>query len=139
MTPRIATTLIFSGAKPAASEASIPAITASNLSRLAISLNRSRRSVSRLIVRLFRPDARSGAARSASEMPLVVIAKVFSPGSAPSRSTISPMSRRAKGSPPVSLILSIPMPTKIPASLTISPSVNTSARGVQSMPCGGMQ
>jgi hypothetical protein len=72
-------------------------------------------------------------------MPLVVIARVLSPGSADNRAAIAPTSRRVSGSPPVSRILSMPSPTKTVPRRTISSAVKISARGVQSMPCGGMQ
>jgi hypothetical protein len=59
--------------------------------------------------------------------PLVVIERSFKPGIAAIPLTMSHMSFRISGSPPVSLILEMPKLTAIFAMRTISPTVISSA------------
>ena len=107
LTPRCTTVLSLTGCRPASIAASMPSSTLASSSRRVISTNRSRWSVSRLMLIRRSPAWRNGSASWRSVAPLVVIAT--STPRAARRSTSRGRRWRTVGSPPVSRIESTPV------------------------------
>ena len=139
LTPRISTALTFTGSSSAAFAASIPAMTSSKRSRKVNFLNRSRSRVSRLMFTRLSPAALRPGAISARRMPFVVKEIAGLSGSALMRLTISTMSGRSSGSPPVRRMPVMPFSV---ATSTTSMSSSTESKcspGNQSAKSLGMQ
>ena len=127
--PRRTTMLIFTGASPAASAASIPASTrATGNSTSFMHLNTVSSSESRLTVTRFSPAAASAGACSASSEPFVVSVRSMS-GICASIPTSTSRPRRMSGSPPVRRIFFVPRLAKTAASLASSSKVRSCSFG----------
>ena len=130
LTPGINTVLIFIGVKSASRALLMPLRTSSKRSRKVIALNRSALKVSREILTRSKPASFNGCANAAKRIPLVVSESFGGFGRLLMRATISTMSGRSNGSPPVNRTSSIP--ASIPTSrIVISSSVvNKSSDGI---------
>ena len=126
--------LVIIGSNPVVRAASIPSSTleTSPFSPL-ISLKTASSKLSRLMVIRFKPAALSSSARSASKVPLVVRAR-SSPRNSFSALTISTISRRRRGSPPVTRSFVTPSCINNPAIRLISPGVSQWRLGRNSYP-----
>ena len=125
-TPRRTTALSSTGARPAASAASMPrrtSVTGTSESLMVRKTCASRES--RLTVTRRRPARASSAARRSSSAPFVVKARSQS-GIVARSSTRSGRSARSSGSPPVSRSLRTPSPANTRATRAISWMVNSS-------------
>ena len=138
-TPGINTVLILIGVKSASRAAFSPLRTSSNRSRNVIALNRSALKVSSETFTRSKPASLSGWASAAKRMPFVVNESFGGFGRLLILATISTMSGRSSGSPPVNRTSSIP--ASIPTSrMVINSSVESkSSVGIQAAKSCGMQ
>ena len=121
LTPGITTMLSLTGSSPTPRAASMPSSTsASSASLRVMDGNLSGLNVSRLMLTLFSPAFFSSAAYLASMVPLVVSEMSFMVPIPASIATRSDNSALTSGSPPVSLILSIPISAAALAMVLIS-------------------
>ena len=115
--PRSSTALILIGCSPASRADSSPANT-SSMRSLCVSLMKvSRSKVSRLTLMRSNPASLSGLASSTRRNPFVVNESFGAFGRVEILETISTMSARNSGSPPVRRTSSIPMDTAAPITL----------------------
>ena len=138
-TPRSKTALIFTGNNPASFAASIPSKTSGRRSLYVIFLNTSRSNVSKLILIRRKPASNNGFASLASASPLVVMDKIGGFFIADIRETISTMSGRRSGSPPVRRISSMPCETPTSMMEINSSVVRSSSDGNHAAKSCGMQ
>ena len=137
--PRNKTVLILTGIKPASFAACIPANTSGRRSLYVIFLNTSRSSVSKLILIRRKPASNNGFASLASAIPLVVMDKIGGFSIAEIRETISTISGRKRGSPPVRRISSMPCETPTLIIEINSSVVRSSSDGNHAAKSCGMQ
>ena len=133
LVPRMSTELIFSGVKPAARAASIPAKTSLIRSLKVNFLKRSRSRVSNEILIRLKPASTKGCANLARAKPLVVIESLGGLDIALIRATISTISGRSSGSPPVKRISFMPCETAASITAINSSVVSRSSLGSQAL------
>ena len=138
-TPRSKTELILIGLSPAARAADIPAKTSSIRSRNVISLNRVLLKVSKLILIRSSPASTRGLANCAKARPFVVMDNRGAFVMELIRATISTISGRSKGSPPVRRISSIPSETADSITVISSSVVKRLSFGSQAAKSCGIQ
>ena len=139
LTPGINTVLILIGVKSASRALLMPFRTSSKRSLNVIALKRSALKVSSEIFTRSKPASFSGCAKAAKRIPLVVSESFGGFGKLLMRATMSTMSGRSSGSPPVNRTSSIP--ASIPTSrIVISSSVESkSSVGIHAAKSCGMQ
>ena len=133
------TVLTFMGNSPAALAACNPSMTSSKRSLYVSFLKRSRLKVSKLILIRFKPAFANGIANSFSFNPLVVRVKRGALARPAMRSTISTISGRSNGSPPVKRTSLIPCSTATSITVRSSLVVNKSSLGIHAAKSLGMQ
>ena len=111
-TPRMTTMFIFKGPNPALSAAAMPASTRASSPPRVIRAKVSGLRESRLMLSRATPARRRGRASSSNCSPFVVRTSSLNPGMPESRSRKGTSPFLTRGSPPVTLIFSIPWATQ---------------------------